>query len=667
MTVKKMLNGRTNVGSGVFVLLSITLWSTFVLADPVLPGLFSDHLVLQRGREVPVWGWADPGEKITVTMAGVSRDTIARKDGRWKITLPAMKAGGPFLITVQGRKAVFLKDVLVGEVWVLSGQSNMAFALHGAEDAATEIPAANHPEIRLFTVPEKDALEAQQNVAAGWKICSPATAEPFSAVAYFFGRELFKKLGVPIGLIHSSWPGTGAEDWASEASLRAEPELKSLLDHWESADARSKQLARGPADFEIEFDDFELIKDGQEPGGSAATSFSNFDDGAARTSFGSDWTYNWQGAANAAFDLAQPGRGGSGFAARVSGKLDAGEESRLQAAYSPDGLPVDLSAYAGIRFYYRGKGTFRIRSLQPTIYDWDDYGTGAIAAGSEWQPITIWFKDLKQDGWGIMMPFTQQSLSGFTIEVLRAQESVERPPSGLYQGMIAPLIPYAIRGAVWYQGEGNADRAYQYRKLLPALIKGWRDSWGEGDFPFLIVQLPNFGERKTEPGGNEWAELREAQLMALRLPNTGLAVTIELGEAGNVHPHKKAEVGRRLAVWALGTTYAQPNVPSGPLYESMKIEGEQIRLRFRNVGGGLEVHGTQLQGFAVAGADRVFHWADARIDGETIVVSSSLVAAPVAVRYGWAGNPECNLFNHDGLPASPFRSDDWPGITVDKK
>jgi sialate O-acetylesterase len=653
------------IGAGMLTLLCVT--SLLLVAEPTLPGLFSDHMVLQRNREVPVSGWADPGEKIRVTMEGISRDAIAGKDGQWKITLPAMNAGGPFLMTVQGNKTVFLKDVLVGEVWVLSGQSNMTFALSGAEGAATELPRANYPEIRLFTVPQKDTQEPQQNVAAAWKVCSPGTAGEFSAVAYFFGRELFKKLGVPIGLIHSSWPGTGAENWASAPSLRAEPELKSILDRWESASPESKQLARGPADFRIEFDDFELIKAGENSTQSQTVPFSNFDDGTTHTSFGSGWTYNWQTAANTTFDLAQPGRGGSGFAARVSGQLDAGQESALHTDFSSDGSPADLSAYAGLRFYSRGHGAFRLRLLQPTIYDWDDYGTSAFAAADEWRPITVWFKDLKQDGWGIVMPFTPQSLSGFAIEVLRTQDSVERPPSGLYQGMIAPLIPYAIRGAVWYQGEGNAERAYQYRKLLPALIKGWRAAWGEGDFPFLIVQLPNFGEKEAHPGDSEWAELREAQFMALRQPNTGLAVTIDLGEAGNVHPHKKAEVGRRLALWALGTTYAQPIVYSGPLYDAMQIAGSQARIHFKNIGSGLEAHGSELQGFALAGADKIFHWANARIDGNTVVVSSSLIASPVAVRYAWAGNPDGNLYNQEGLPASPFRSDDWPGITVDKK
>jgi sialate O-acetylesterase len=255
-------------------------------------------------------------------------------------------------------------------------------------------------------------------------------------------------------------------------------------------------------------------------------------------------------------------------------------------------------------------------------------------------------------------------LTGFAFEFLRTQDTAGIAPSALFNGMIAPIVPFAIRGAAWYQGEGNAPRAYQYRRLLPALIRGWRSAWGEGDFPFLIVQLPNYAGKEQQPSESMWAELREAQLQALRLPNTGLAVTIDLGDAANLHPPRKAEVGHRLALWALGTTYGKQIDYSGPLYDTMQIEKNRIRIRFANVGKGFEVHGTQLQGFAVAGADRTFHWADATVEGDTIVVSNSAVPKPVAVRYGWATNPDCNLYNQAGLPASPFRTDDWPGITL---
>ena len=283
----------------------------------------------------------------------------------------------------------------------------------------------------------------------------------------------------------------------------------------------------------------------------------------------------------------------------------------------------------------------------------------------DWKPVTVLFRDLRQDGWGVMLPFTQDALSGFTIESLTSVEYAPIPVSGLYQGMITPLLPSAFRGALWYQGESNALKAFQYRKLLPALIGGWREALHDKDLEFLIVQLPNHGATPDQPSESAWAELREAQLMtAQHVARTGLAVTIDVGDPKDVHPHRKLEVGQRLAIWAEGTTYKLPIEYSGPLYESMNIEGGDVRVRFTHVGAGLEVHnGEELRGFAVAGTDRQFHWAKARIVGNAVLVSSPDVAEPVAVRYAWADSPVCNLFNQDGLPASPFRTDDWPEIT----
>jgi sialate O-acetylesterase len=618
-------------------------------------------MVVQQGREIPVWGWAGAGDSITVSMAGEVQHATSGPDGRWKVLLPPLKAGGPFQLTIQGKQTIVIKDVMVGEVWVLSGQSNMTFPVSRSENAAKEIPSTECPQIRLFTVPQKDSLEAQTTVAARWEICGPETVKDFSAVGYFFGRELQRRLGVPVGLIHSSWPGTGAEDWTPLASLQKEPALASILDTWHNASAESKTLAVKPSEFQLEFDDFELLK-GPEPG--AAVPFSNFDNGMSEDTLHGSWSYTWKTAPNTTFELVQPGRGNTGYAARVSGHTEAQDDARLQATFTPDGSAADLSSYQGIRFYCRGEGYFRFRSLQPTITDWDDYGTQAIAATPDWKPVTIWFRDLRQDGWGIPVDFTPQSLSAFVLEIVQSPSLLDRPPAGMFNGMIAPLLPYGIRGAAWYQGEGNALQAFQYRSLLPALIQGWRQAWGQGDFPFLIVQLPNYGNRRPEPSDSAWSELREAQLMTLRVPNTGLAVTIDLGEAVNLHPLRKREVGERLALWALGTTYGRPIVYSGPLYQSMKVQGNRIRIQFSHVGPGLETRGgSELRGFAIAGSDRVFHWASARIDGDQVIVSSPDVPAPTAVRYAWGDNPDCNLYNKDGLPASPFRSDAWTEIT----
>jgi sialate O-acetylesterase len=289
-----------------------------------------------------------------------------------------------------------------------------------------------------------------------------------------------------------------------------------------------------------------------------------------------------------------------------------------------------------------------------------------MKASSEWQPVTIWFRDLHQDGWGVVKEFTPSALTGFKIECLTSLGYAPMPVSGLYEGMIAPLAPYQFRGALWYQGESNALGAYQYRKLLPALIKNWRDAFHQNDLEFLIVQLPNHGMIPDEPGESEWAEMREAELMTLKqVPHTGMAVTIDVGDPNDVHPHRKREVGERLARWALGTIYQESIEYSGPLYDSMRIQGGDVHLHFTHVGAGLEAGGdAALQGFVIAGSDRKFHWAQARIEGNAVVVSSRDVPNPVAVRYAWGDSPLCNLFNKDGLPASPFRTDDWPGITA---
>lgn len=645
------------------VLLLVMVASSW--AEPVLPGLFSDHMVLQQGMNVPVWGWAKPGEKITVTIRGIARQTVTAPNGHWKLLLPPMSAGGPFTLTVRGTKTLVLKDVLVGEVWVMSGQSNMNFQLRRATGGEQEVAAAgNYSQIRLFTVPLTSATTPQQNVASSWQLCTPETAGEFSAVAYYFGKELHRKLTVPIGLIHTSWPGTTAEEWTDDASLRSDPALAPILERWHQARSDEKRRAGNLVLFNLEFDDFELVKKGSDQAPSGLP-FSNFDEETSRNALGGYWTYDWELAKHSGFDLSRNGRGEKGTSARISGELAAGETSLFRTTYSADGSPADLRSYAGIRFHYRGTGVFKVHSLQPTITDWDNYATSVFTAKSDWQVATVLFDDLKQAGWGKMLPFTPQSLSGLMIETLRAADDDNRPPSALFNAMIAPLMPYAIRGAGWYQGESNATKAAQYRKLLPAMISGWRRAWGIGDFPFLIVQLPNHGSREMQPGDSGWAELREAQLRTLRvLPNTGLAVTIDVGEADDVHPHDKMHVGHRLAAWALGTTYARPGEYSGPLYESMQVEGNSIRIRFTHTAGKLTTtQGQPLRGFAIAGADSKFHWANATVDGNTVIVSSPDVPAPVAVRYAWVDNPECNLVNSADLPASPFRTDDWRGIT----
>jgi sialate O-acetylesterase len=496
-----------------------------VLADVRLPAVIGDNMVLQRGEKVSIWGWADPGEEVT---AGVSWSRMkwavtADKKGEWSFKMDSPKTGGPYKMTISGKNVINLDNIMSGEVWVCSGQSNMAMQVQSSNSATEEIAAADYPNIRLFTVTRKVAQKPLSDCEGSWASCSPETVPGFSAAAYFFGRELHKQLNVPIGLIHTSWGGTPAEAWTRREVLEASADFEPIL------------------------------------------------------------TRNAQNLAN--FPRAK-----EEYAKKLEDWKQAVEKAKAQGKSAPRRPRAPLGP--------------------------DD----------------------------------------------------PHSPAGLYNGMIAPLIPYGIQGAIWYQGESNASRAYQYRKLFRTMITNWRKDWGQGNFPFLFVQLANFMETKPEPGDSAWAELREAQTMTLSLRNTGMATIIDIGEASNIHPKNKQDVGKRLALWALAQTYEKDIVYSGPLYKSMKVDRGKIRLSFDQAGGGLVARGGEaLKGFSIAGADRKFVWADAKIDGNTVVVSSDDVANPVAVRYAWADNPVCNLYNKENLPASPFRTDDWPGLTVDAR
>jgi len=562
-------------------------WCLVCRADPVLPTLFSNHMVLQQHVDIHIWGKADKAEKIAVTVAGHEGLATADAAGRWSVRLPGLPAGGPFILTVQGNRKIVFTDVMVGEVWIASGQSNMTFMLSGAESGAAEVPKADYTQIRLVTVPKRISLSPQENtLPAGWQICTPDTTKNFSAVAYFFARELHRKLNVPIGIVLSSWPGTAIEEWIDPDTLRADPDLRPIIEESDRSSTAAKQFADQGLAFGLEFDDFELIPASSN---SAPTTLADFDDGTSRNSFGGSFSYSWADGPDSAFDLVSPGRGGRGFAARVAGRLDGTQGSALTMNYRLDRSPVDMTSYAGIRFWVRGNGSFRFKSVQPTIGDYDDYATPILNASADWQPVTVWFHDLRQEGWGVVMPFTQSALSGFAIEILTTLGYAPMPVSGLYEGMINPLLPYGYRGVIWYQGESNEAKPQQYRKLLPAPVASWRKASRNENLDFFIVQLPNYGPTPDQPGDSAWAELREAQLQtAQRVPHTGLVVAIDVGDPKNLHPNRKLEVGQRLALWALGTTYGKPIVYSGPLYDSMKIMGPEIRVQFTHVGAGLE-------------------------------------------------------------------------------
>ncbi len=477
-------------------------------ADVKLPALIADGMVLQQGIQIPLWGWADEGETVTVEFQ-TQKVTATAKDGRWLLRLQPLKAGGPFTLTISGKNKLELKDVLVGEVWLCSGQSNMAFRLNQTDNAEAEIASAKYPQLRLFSIPRAEVDAPAQDVKGSWKECGPETAGAFSAVGYFFGRELHKARNVPVGLINNAVGGSPAESWMTAEVLKGDAEYQQFFATYD------KQMER------------------------YETALAKYREQAAQ--------------------------------AKAEGKE----------------LPATVRA-----------------------------------PGKPWLP------------------------------------------AGLYNGLIAPLLPYAIKGALWYQGESNATRAYQYRRLFPDMIRNWRAAWGQGDFPFLFVQLAAFGPNAPKLGESDWAELREAQTLTLTAsPKTGMALAIDVGTINDIHPRNKQPVGARLALAARAVAYSEKLVYSGPQYASMKVKGVRVELSFNHTGGGLLAREGALKGFLVAGADKVWHAATAEIKGKRVVVTSAEVATPVAVRYAWAKYPDCNLYNKEGLPAVPFRTDDWPGVT----
>lgn len=492
------------------------LFCAGALAAQALPAsVFSDHMVLQRGEPIAVWGTAGPNEAVAVSLGDERVEGAADAAGRWILHLPPRGQGGPYDLSIRASNEVVIRDVLVGEVWVCSGQSNMYWSMERHQDTLAALPGSADPMLRVLQFPLVANRTPQESVNARWEVASPESLRKFSAVAYGFGRHLRETLGVPVGLVHTSWGGTRAEAWTREEALARHEVLRPILARWEQTYA-----------------DYPAAKAAHEAA-----------------------TQRWQrNAAEAKAEGKKPPR-------------------RPRAPTGPD----DRHA-----------------------------------------------------------------------------------PSRLFNGMIRPLVPMTFRGVIWYQGESNATRAYQYRTLLPTMIEDWRDAFGRGQFPFLVVQLAGYRAKGQAP--EAWAELREAQAMARAVPNTEMACIVDLGLEGNIHPPHKLEVGRRLALLALADTYGQSVVCSGPRLSHYTIEGDAVRLHFDHLGGGLVQRGDALAGFEVASADGEFAPAQAHIEGETVLVRG--VAAPRHVRYAWRHWPQVSLFNEAGLPAEPFRTDGRPGVTA---
>ncbi len=635
-----------------------------------VPALIGDNMVLQRDTKARLWGWADPGERVTAKIAGATAETVADAQGHWRLEIGPLAAGGPQTLEIRGKNALSFANVLVGDVWIASGQSNMEWPLARAADAEKEIAQARLPQVRLFTVSKATSRDPRTDVVGRWTECNPDTAPTFSAVAFFFGREIQSTLGVPIGLIHTSWGGTPAEAWTSREALAAEPALKPMVDEWD------RKLADPNTEREYE----KAMAEWEKNNAAIDTGNAGFPAGWAKPDFkDAEWK---------TMDLP---RMIESAGLLIDGAIWFRRAVEIPAAWAGKDLVLTLGAVDDFdTTYFQGQKvgatgretpgywgqprryTVPAKLVRPgraviAVRVFDRGGDGGFAGG----PADLAL-DLASGG---DAPISLAGPWRFVVE--RAVGPMKpdwgsqpvRPdeqgaPTALWNAMVAPLTPASIKGAIWYQGESNAGHAYQYRTLFPAMIRDWRRAFGQGDFPFELVQLANFMARRPEPGESEWAELREAQSMTLALPATGMAVAIDIGDADTIHPLDKQDVGHRLALAALANAYGRTIEASGPVYRSHTVEGAKVRLLFDHAQRLAAKDGGALKGFAVAGSDRRFVWADARIEGESVVVSSAAVPEPAAVRYGWADNPEVNLVNGAGLPASPFRTDDWPGVTA---
>lgn len=651
-----------------FLIAFIFLQSVFLLSPAQslrLPRIFSDHMVLQRDQPIVVWGWAAPNEKLTVSIAGNEVSVKADERGSWKATLKPLAAGGPHELVVAAKKAkVSFSDVLVGEVWICSGQSNMEWPLNQSNDAEQEIALAKYPQIRLFTVPKRVAFEPLADLEGGeWEACSPTSIPDFSAVGYFFGRKIHQTLNVPVGLIDATWGGTIVETWTSLASVAKVKGFENTGKGLNPDSIKAENAARMKA-FQVKLDQFPAVVDAAQADANHTWVAPNAPEAGWQTMA---LPILWE---NAGWTDAD---GVMWF--RKTVMLTPAQATQATLSLGPiddsdwtwvNGVKVGetVNKYNVPRVYSVPAGVLRAGANVVAVRVEDTGGGGGFGGAAP---------DLRIEG-----PGWSQSLAGdwkyrpapgkMTV-IPTGGAGPNSRPTLLYNGMIHALVPYALQGAIWYQGESNAGRAYQYRELFPAHINDWRMLWGR-EMPFYFVQLANYMEASPVPAQSEWAELREAQTMTLSLPNTGMAVTIDIGEANDIHPRNKQDVGLRLALNALKFTYDQDVVPCGPLYKSSQVKGDEMVISFDHVGGGLMAKDKYgyLKGFSIAGADKQWHWAMARIDGDRVVVWSPKVAKPVAVRYGWAHNPEdVNLYNKEGLPASPFRTDDWPGVTVNRK
>lgn len=641
----------------IFLFLS---FNTSAFAQIRLARLFSDHVVLQRQKPVPVWGWAKAGEKVTVTLAGQTQNVKADNEGKWMVKFTPLEAGGPHTMTVtakSGKAAV--NDILIGEVWLCSGQSNMEFSVSQANNFQEEKKNADFPQIRHFKVEHVVTLSPEKDLEKGeWQVASAETVGGFSAIGFFFARELYQKLNVPIGILHSSWGGSQIEGWISKEAMLTNDELKGYAQNlpktWEEADVIMDNKLRKQLFKDVSYNP--AIEDEQKYITGSAD-FSNWQNAADPVG-----QWDWKGL------MGFRGKGYMGKNIEIPADM-AAKQTTLSLAENDskndmyiNGKLISSEILKGVRKITIPANTWKNGENQLVIRLGNMVGTPWFGPGFMGKATDLYVEDGTQKvslatDWKLIPAFAEKH------EYAHLMNNVG---TSIYNAMIVPLVPFAIRGSLWYQGESNAGRSYQYRQAFPLMINDWRKLWND-PFSFYWVQLSSFGPYNDSNTGSGWAELREAQNMTLSLPKTGMAVTTDVGNPKDIHPTNKQDVAHRLAVNALKFDYGQNIVYSSPLYDHVDFNGNKAVISFKHAESGLMVKDKfgYLKGFEIAGDDKVFYYAKAEIVNNQVVVSHPKVTKPVAVRYAWADSPEdANLFNTEGFPASGFRTDDWPGITV---
>ncbi|WP_276500150.1 sialate O-acetylesterase [Terrimonas pollutisoli] len=649
---------RFRVRTSLLFLTTFLLSQTFTYAQISLPKVFGDSMVLQRGIKIPVWGNSTPGALIVAKLGNIQATAKADQHGKWQIRFPVFKAGGPYTLDIaeSGKpdSKIKLKGILIGDVWLASGQSNMEWQVQQAKDAGKEIANADFPQIRFLVVEQDKQLKPQPDIRAGkWKVCDTVHVKGFSAVAYYFARKIHRDQNVPVGIIQSTWGGTPVEAWTSREMLLTSPITKTKT-------LSNDTLGLDREDFLT--DSLNWIRIWNivyNPQNNADKIFAvpTFDDAG--------WT-----------TVEMPNVVKDFGIGAYEGVVWLRKKITLPESFNQKELTINLGhPEMNYSLYFNGEAICKnVWNSNPT----HSYTIPANLVKSGENTIAVRVAMLWGGG-GLNPPAEDLYITDGAFKISLAgkwlyQKDLETAfpkilnyqyyPTVLFNAMINPLIPFGIKGFIWYQGESNAGAAYNYRKLFPMLITDWRQRWQQGNLPFLFVQLANYMKTKPLPSESEWAELREAQTLTLSQPNTGMACAIDIGEANDIHPKNKQEVGRRLALIANKMVYKRAVIASGPQYKNFQKKGNHIRINFINSGSGLSTRdGKEVKGFAIAGKDKKFYWANATIEGNKVIVSCDKVAEPVAVRYAWADNPECNLINSEDLPATPFRTDDWKGIT----